>query len=470
MPTKASSTASPSVAIYCRISRDHEGNELGVTRQREDCEALAERLGWHVGAILIDDDISAYSGKHRPSYEAMLDALRSGAVQAVIAWHPDRLTRHPRELEDLIDLLEKSGARVATVTAGDYDLATPAGRMVARVVGAVARGESEHKSARLRRQREQAAKMGVPNGGRRPYGYKKGGMELEPVESKRARQAVDRVLAGESVRQIALDFNRRGWLSSSGREWTVTAMRTMLAGPRLAALRVHRGEVIGDAVWPALVTKEEHEKLLAAARHPRERKRGRPPARLLAGLLVCGECGGKLHSSGHTDIGRRYLCGVGASTERCGRVAIAARQLEEIVTEAALTVLDSPAVRRARKSRAARGRRGPDAAAQLAEIESDLEALAEDHGAGRIGRREWIAARDALTARATTLRSELERQVEDKTVATLRGAPHVRAAFAELDTDGQRAVLSTVIDQIVIARAARSSVFDASRIDVRWRA
>lgn len=78
-------------AIYCRISLDATGEELGVTRQLEDCKALASSLGWEVLEVYVDNDISASSGKIRPQYRAMLSAIKAGEIQAVIAWHPVRL-------------------------------------------------------------------------------------------------------------------------------------------------------------------------------------------------------------------------------------------------------------------------------------------------------------------------------------------------------------------------------------------
>ena len=75
---------------------------------------------------------------------------RAGEFAHVIAWHPDRLTRHPLQLEALVDLLEATKTRVVTVSAGEYDLGTATGRMCARVVGAVARHESERIGERLR--------------------------------------------------------------------------------------------------------------------------------------------------------------------------------------------------------------------------------------------------------------------------------------------------------------------------------
>src|SRR5690242_11876766 len=109
-------------AIYARISRDPDGTELGVRRQEDDCRALAARKGWEVAQVFVDDDRSAFSGKPRPEYLAMLAAVEDRSVGAVIAWHPDRLHRSPRELEDFIDLIEASKCKVATHQAGDYDL------------------------------------------------------------------------------------------------------------------------------------------------------------------------------------------------------------------------------------------------------------------------------------------------------------------------------------------------------------
>jgi site-specific DNA recombinase len=43
--------------IYCRISRDWEGKQLGVERQREDCLAIAKKRGWTVVEQYIDKDV-----------------------------------------------------------------------------------------------------------------------------------------------------------------------------------------------------------------------------------------------------------------------------------------------------------------------------------------------------------------------------------------------------------------------------
>ncbi|MEH3154030.1 MAG: recombinase family protein [Gordonia paraffinivorans] len=105
----------PTAALYVRISQDREGAGLGVERQTEDCTALAARLGWTVTKVFTDNDVSAYSGKRRPAYRELLDAIERGEVAGVIAWHPDRLHRSPAELEEFIALVEE-GAGVVTHT------------------------------------------------------------------------------------------------------------------------------------------------------------------------------------------------------------------------------------------------------------------------------------------------------------------------------------------------------------------
>ncbi len=65
------------------------GAGLGVERQQEDCEALIKQLGGSVVAAYSDNDISAYSGKHRPGYEALLQSIKNGEIDAVAVWHQD---------------------------------------------------------------------------------------------------------------------------------------------------------------------------------------------------------------------------------------------------------------------------------------------------------------------------------------------------------------------------------------------
>jgi DNA invertase Pin-like site-specific DNA recombinase len=266
--------ASPRDAIiYVRISRDREGAGLGVERQREDCEALARRLGWRVVDVYSDNDISAYSGKPRPGYRKLLADLSAGRATAVLAWHTDRLHRSPVELEEYISICDPNGVITHTVKAGHLDLTTPSGRMVARQLGAVARFESEHKSDRQRRKRQQMAEAGQWKGGRRPFGYEADGITLREIEAEELRRVADDLLSGVSLNACARSLNERGVFTSTGNTWTSSELAPVLMRARNAGIMVHQGEEIGRAEWPPICSLT-----LSGARLPDLRAVGWGPA------------------------------------------------------------------------------------------------------------------------------------------------------------------------------------------------
>jgi len=84
-------------AVYLRISRDAEGEALGVARQREDCLALAQAAKLDVVEVFTDNDIGAskYSKKLRPEYERMLADAKAGRFSTIVAYTTSRLTRRP---------------------------------------------------------------------------------------------------------------------------------------------------------------------------------------------------------------------------------------------------------------------------------------------------------------------------------------------------------------------------------------
>ncbi|HKF88220.1 MAG TPA: recombinase family protein, partial [Propionibacteriaceae bacterium] len=151
------------VVTYCRISKDKTGAGLGVERQAADCRDLATKLGLGEPDVISDNDLSAYSGKPRPGYEQLKQGIREGRWTTLLVWHVDRLCRSVRDLEDVVDLVN-GRVTVHCAKGGEIDLETPEGRLQARMLGTLARYESEHRSDRVRRALAQAAENGKPHG------------------------------------------------------------------------------------------------------------------------------------------------------------------------------------------------------------------------------------------------------------------------------------------------------------------
>ncbi len=247
--------------IYVRQSRDRTGDEAAVQRQQAECEALCAERRWAVVEVYEDNDRSASSGK-RPDYQRLLRDIPSARFSAIVAWHPDRLHRRPRELEDFIDLIEEHRVKVETVQAGHWDLSTASGRMVARTLGAVARYEVEHKSDRQRAGNRQRAVEGTPHAGPTPFGYRRevqrnnAGRVLgatlvpEPREAEAVREAYKLLLAGGTLRGIASEWNARALTTSAGQPWTGWSVRRRFKSAVYAGITVYEGEKLGAGNWP----------------------------------------------------------------------------------------------------------------------------------------------------------------------------------------------------------------------------
>jgi site-specific DNA recombinase len=191
--------------IYARQSLDRSGEGAAVDRQVADCQRIAHQRGWSVVETITDNDMSASTGKPRPGYQRLVSLMRSRSLDAVIVWHVDRLTRRLVDLEEVISICESTGVRLATVT-GDIDLGTDTGRMLARILASVARGEVERKGVRQRRANEQRAKAGRMGWTRRPFGYdrKDGVVVVVEEEAKALEKVAELVLVQRGVSSLTV--------------------------------------------------------------------------------------------------------------------------------------------------------------------------------------------------------------------------------------------------------------------------
>jgi DNA invertase Pin-like site-specific DNA recombinase len=460
-------------AIYVRISKDRTGAGLGVQRQEEDCRALCERRGWQVIRVYVDNDVSAYSGKPRPAWRELLADLAAGRMDAVVCWHVDRLTRSPRELEDVIDLHDSHGVALATVT-GEIDLSTPTGRMVARTLGAAARHESEHKAERQRRERLQKAQAGQPSTGTRGYGYTLGNTTIIETEAEVVREAATRVLAGESLRSVARDLNERAIPSATGKQWSVPALRAILVSGRISGRREYHGQIVADPSWPAIITVAQSDELRALFLGRPGTSRDRARTYLLSGILRCGTCGHSMCGRPHT-AGRRYICPRQPGNIACGTIAVMADAAEVEVRDRVLTALDNPdflaRLLAAETGDSNEGGDSTDVSARLREIDSQRNDLAAMWAAKEIDRKEWLAARAELRDEADALTATLARSQHGRALAEFAAMEgHLWQRWEQLPPGAQRALITAIVDHIDV-HPARSRHWNPDRIaDPIWRA
>lgn len=478
----SSAPAPVRAAIYCRLSKDDGGDQLGVRRQERDCRALALRRGWEVVEVFVDDDVSAYVPGRRPSYARLLDAIRGGLVDAVLMYDLDRLHRHPWELEEFFRTCDAASLSLLASVSGDVDLGTNDGRLVARIMGAVAKKASDDTSRRLKRKFDERAENGQPHGAR-PFGYEADGITIRGSEAALIRQAAADVLLGESLNAIARRWTEAGAPTpQKAKSWSGTAVRTILTGPHQAGLRRHRGEIVGEGAWPAIIDRATHERIVSVLADPGRRLTSPPRRQPFTGLVRCGICGGSMDR----DVVRSRKASAGEGPERpswatykchkrpgrdnCGRLSVAAGPVEALVVEAVFQRLEVPELGELVNQRG--DVQGDDLGAEVAACEARRMELAEMWAAGDLSRGEWMTAKRLLDTRLETARRRLARRSGTEALGPYVGsAGLLRESWPELSPDQRRAILAAVVDRVTIRPATRRGrVFDPERVDVTWRA
>jgi site-specific DNA recombinase len=459
--------------VYARLSEDHERAE-SVPTQISNSTKHAERMGWEVARVFKDEGRSGYSGEIRPGFEDMLKFLSAGDVQVLIARHHDRLTRNAEDFDRLMKICGKAKIKISLYTGGELDLSTASGG----VYGFMETGRSWYESA-IRSQRvkdavERNARSGRrTGGGSRPFGYKiirqdfgEGsprrwrivGEELEPAEAEAIKEAATRVLRGESLRSIAFDFNKRGIKPAGGKrngeskidKWQGSTLRRVLISPRIAGLREHNGEVVGKAVWPAIIDRATHDRLVGLLSNPERRPAnfGRPRVHPLAGLLYCGSCGGPLVTYLQPRQSRGYGCRKDENLVCSGRVRIAAEPLEAYVEGYVIDQWRNPEAIKIAQS-------DDDRMTRIREITDEMRHLQEQKNeALRMKLRGDVDAKTfrEVTAEIDAAHDQLAREHKQlASEAAMPELPDPSLAWKDLSAKDRRALTEMLIDKIVIA-------------------
>lgn len=150
------------VAIYARVSTpDGKGQspEMQLRELREYCE----RRGWTMAGEYVDRMTGTKDS--RPELDRLIVDAHKRRFEVVIVWKFDRFARSVTHLLRALDTFRALGIEFVSLSES-LDTATPAGRMVFTVLGAVAELErsliAERVRAGLRNARAKGKKLGRP--------------------------------------------------------------------------------------------------------------------------------------------------------------------------------------------------------------------------------------------------------------------------------------------------------------------
>jgi DNA invertase Pin-like site-specific DNA recombinase len=473
------------VGIYGRLSiaklakdrtEDAELTELAIERQHERSVEYCKARGWNPVRFYSDID-PAYRrpgqkrAPRRDDFERGLADIEQGVHKGLVFFKLDRFVRDHGDFERALAVCEAHGGVLASVTE-PLDTSSPMGEAIAHLLVTFARLESQTIGLRVSAQAEQQAKAGLPwrGGHQLPYGYEADRITVNDAQAAVVNEIADRLLAGKSEGAVVAWLNEAGIPAPTGGPWNRGKLQSLMTNPRLAGRRVYRGEVVAEAVWPAVLDRQKFERLERL--FGRRARPGRPAFRwLVSGIVRCGLCDSALETRGHP-AGTRYVCDrqsqrAGRDKPGCGRMTIVAEPVDLLVAERVLDRLAGP--------RLARVRRQLDTA--------ELRAVAEQREAD--GQALVEAARDRFVTRTLDPRAylevkgELDRRIaeadrrldEDGSTAVLAKLPRLRAdldrAWEAADIEERREIVRAVLRYVVIRPASRRGAgLDPERVEI----
>lgn len=496
MSRKNASTSPIRAAIYCRISSDPEDTQLGVERQEEDSRRMCLERGWEVAEVLTDNDVSADRAKKpRKGYQRLLAEMNAGNVDAVVCWVGDRLHRNLSELVEFGALCEDRGILLLTEEGltkfGQDDT-------MAYIKGVMAHDELRKMKVRMRRAKQQKAERGEYAGGRRPFGYTvipgsplgvvpkvPSRLVVNKAEAAQIRFGAKFILDGGTLNALRFAWMDRGVETVQGVRtrdglqpyWTAGAIGKILTSPTIVGLRQYKGEIMGEAQWPAILDTETWEAVRAILHDPSRQKRPATNTWPLRGVLTCSECGaviyGKLRSK-KQGAARFYACQ--KQNNGCGKAFVTASYVEEYATNVLLFLAGSDETLALMQS---------ESEANDAELRTVITMRAEDET--KLRKLDDAALEELLgdvkvdRKAITKKRREIQKRIDaynvrigDLRAFSVEGlGPDLRANWDRMTADEHRRIFLALVSEIRVHPRQRggmqNSKFDPSRIEFVWR-
>lgn len=496
------------VCSYAQISPAEPA--AGAARQHTGNSAAADGLNWVVVARYTDAHLSADDPDvRRPAFLTMLRDLRTGhtpegvPVQGIIAAAEDRVRRLPQ------DALRVRRALSAAPGGGCFFAAEEKRHLEvhsdgAQVTGPV--GLSGASSGAGSRGAAERAKEGRQSGGHRRFGWLAADVRagrphnhlLDPVESAYLRQAVERIMAGQSERTVTQWLIAERVPTVKGGKWTSTTVRNMVSNPAICGYRMLAGEPVldprtGEPVvggWETVATPDEWRTVLR--RYTSYHKvnadtlrgdpaRGAPAARRkeiqqtrkyrLSGFLRCG----RLNLSGEiclsTLVGNpvtaraphgAYSC----NSANCRGLSRRMDMVDEAIIDIVLQALSQRYAAKEPENGPWPGQEGLDAAVERKRL------LKQAYAAGTIRPADFFQLLPELDARIEESDDERGAFLAEREAGNLL-AGFSRERWEEFDLRQQRIAVGHVLQAVVVkpippGRSSRAP-FDPALLDVLWR-
>ncbi len=284
--------------IYIRVSTEDQAREgFSLGEQEEKLRQLCKYKGFEIFKVYKDTGISAKDMKNRPAFQTMLEDMKNGLINYIVAYKLDRVTRSVRDLEVLISTLEKYHCYLIC-DRDDVNTSTANGRFFVRMLTVLSQLEIEIVSERTKFGLNGAIKAGhIP--GKCPLGYYRDKDKTLKIDNS-TKDIVVRIfemyLEGKSYQTIANILNKEKVLYPEVKHWIDSSVNRIINNKiymgdyeRYKYDNDRETELFMDVV-PAIITRAMWEEV-QKQKETNQRAYCRNRVYIFFQKLVCPNCG-----------------------------------------------------------------------------------------------------------------------------------------------------------------------------------
>lgn len=218
--------------LYARKSSEAEERQaLSIDSQIKEMLGIASRENLDIVEIYRESHSAKDCGQ-RPVFNQLLMDIRQGKFDAILVWHPDRLSRNAGDLGTIVDLLDQK--RLLEIrTYSQKFTNNPNEKFLLMILGSQAKLENDNKSINVKRGLKMRCELGfwpsvAPTGYlNSPKREEKGVVYIDPIR-------------GHIMKEMFVKVGQEGWSGRKIYRWLKEIKFTTRYGKPLSLSNIYR--------------------------------------------------------------------------------------------------------------------------------------------------------------------------------------------------------------------------------------
>lgn len=284
---------------YVRVSTENQIENYSIDEQISRLKAYCKAKDYVIVKFYVDGGWSG-GNTNRPALQQMLKDIQTGAIDTVVVYKLDRLSRSQK---DTLNLIEDSflANNVNFVSVNEnFDTSTPFGRAMIGILSVFAQLEKDQITERFTMGRIGRAKNGYFHGGTPPVGYDyiDGLLIVNDYEALQVKTLYERFAKGYPLHNC-WRYMQKNFTNKYGAWSSEVLIRNVLKN------RVYLGEVTYSGIHykgihEPIISEELYQNVQNVFENSKRnadsfRRSPFKASTLLSGLIFCGNCGSRYH-------------------------------------------------------------------------------------------------------------------------------------------------------------------------------